>query len=85
MEKIKKFNNSKSYFVNCEYPTLYSSGIIIYNCIIFSYLINDLTEEKGKIYVLLFLINQGTVFYMAYYSENLYFFKFIINKKLINE
>ena len=22
---------------------------------------------------------------MAYYSENLYFFKFIINKKLINE
>ncbi len=67
---------------------IFNNILGLLNCIILSYLINDLTgsKEKGKISALLFLINPGTIFYMAYYSENLYFFlSLLLIKELINE
>ncbi len=68
---------------------LFSNLLCLYNSYLLKNLIFQLTDSKTKsnIAVFLFLINPGSIFYMAVYSENLYFtlellfIKFLIKDK----
>ena len=84
--KLFDFKNENTSFILSG--IIFNNILSLLNSIILCNLINDLTgsKEKGKISVLLFLINPGTIFYMAYYSENLYFFlSLLLIKELIND
>ena len=66
---------------------LFNNILCFLNCLILSNLIFEITKskEKGKISVLLFLINPGSIFFMAFYSENVYFFlSLLLVKELIS-
>ena len=71
-----KFFNFKNYFTPYLIGGfLCSNFLCLFNCFLLHKLIFLLTNSKFKsnISVFLFLFNPGSIFYMALYSENLYF------------
>ena len=71
--KIFSFKNQFTPYILTGF--LFSNLLCLYNSYLLKNLIFQLTDSKTKsnIAVFLFLINPGSIFYMAVYSENLYF------------
>ena len=83
--KLFNFKNENTPFILSG--LLFNNILCFLNCLILSNLIFEITKskEKGKISVLLFLINPGSIFFMAFYSENVYFFlSLLLVKELIS-